>query len=106
MTTLDWYDIVRVGTASLALLAMWQMATLLRRRKRDGDFERLDINVAVPNFKDYVWIIYAVLFTQIVGALENLFTNTDFRAGSFLSFLIALVAVKATRDPKKKFPQL
>lgn len=95
MADLQIYDYMRLLTAILACAAAYRLG----RRVKAG------YKSYSTRLSEWVWIIFAVLFTQFTGALENVIRNTEWRYGSLLSFFIAAAAVRASRDggPLQRF---
>lgn len=87
MNDLQWYDGMRLLTAVLAVVSAYRLA----HRVKD------DHPTYSRRLAEFVWVIFAVLLMQFVGALENVFHNTEYRYGGLLSFLIVLVLLRATR---------
>jgi hypothetical protein len=92
---LQFYDYMRLATALLALIAAYRLSKLVRK-----DYKTYSRKLA-----EWIWFIFAVLFTQFIAALENVGANTTYRYGALLSFFIAASAVRAARDdgPLQKF---
>lgn len=88
---MQWYDYMRLATALLAAIAAYRL----------GRRVLVDYKTYSSRLSEYIWIIFAVLFTQFTGAIENMLKGTDYRYGSLLSFMIALAAVRATRKSNK-----
>ena len=96
MQDLQIYDYMRLLIALLACVAAYRLG----RRVKDG------YKTYSTRLGEWVWILFAVLFTQFTGAIENVAKDTEWRYGSLLSFFIAAAAVRASRPggPLQRFP--
>lgn len=87
----QWYDYVRLVTAVAALAAMFRLSRLIRNQSHHGQ-------TYSTRLRDFLWLTYAFLFTQIAGALSAVLIDAPLNYGSLLSLTIALVAIHATRE--------
>lgn len=85
---MQWYDYLRIVTAVLAVIAAYRLARLAKS----------DHNTYSQRLGEWVWIQFAVFFTLFAGSAEAILQMNGWRYGALLSFLIALAAVRATRE--------
>ena len=97
MQDLQFYDWMRIATAIFAALAAYRLSHRVRAGHKSYS----------TRLKEWVWIIFAILFVQALGAIENVLQDTDYRVGSMLSFFISLAAFRAARKggPLQRIPQ-
>lgn len=84
---LQWYDFMRLGTATLATIAFYRLLKLVM----------VDHPGYTTRLKEWAWVIFAVVFTLFTSPIEAVLNNTDYRYGALLSFLIAAAIVRAAR---------
>jgi NO-binding membrane sensor protein with MHYT domain len=87
-TDLQNYDYMRLLTAVLAVFAAYRLAKLVRK----------DYQTYTTRLAEWVWFIFAVLFTTFVAMIEAVGKNGEYRYGSMLSFLIVCAALRASRS--------
>lgn len=90
LESLQWYDYMRLATAVLTVWIAWRLAMVTRHRTSLGQ-------TYSSRLKDFLWMFYAYLFTQHIGAIETTLQDAPYRWGAVLSFIICLVAIRATR---------
>lgn len=90
MNHLQWYDWFRLATAAIAFWSMFRFTQVIRHRRAQGQSYS-------TRLIDFVWLIFAYMFTQMLGGLESVLINGPYKYTIFLSFLTALVAFRATR---------
>ena len=90
MDNLQWYDGLRAFTAFFCLWSAWRLTKLVRK----------DHQTYTARLIDYIWCVYATLFTFFIAAVEAILTNSGYRYTTLLTFLILCVAVRATRDDR------
>lgn len=87
MDSVQWYDYFRLATSAIDIWAMWRLAYVIRHRSQTYS----------TRLKDFLWLIFAYLFTQSLAALETVAANGPYKYSIFLSLFTACVAVRATR---------
>lgn len=86
--TFQWYDFVRMTTASFAILAMWRLAKLVRVRPEP-------LRSYSSRYKDFLWLFNVYLFVQCAGALEAVVSDTPYRYTILLSCAASIVSLRA-----------
>ena len=87
MNDLQWYDVMRLLTAALALVVVYRLG-----HRVNEDHKTYSVRL-----REYVWVIGAVLLVQFTGALEQTLHDTGYRYSGLLSFFIVLALLRATR---------
>lgn len=93
--TFQWYDFVRMTTASFAILSMWRLAKLVRVRPEA-------LSSYSSRYKDFLWLFNVYLFVQCVGALEAAMSDTPYRYTILLSCAASIVSLRAVCRPKDR----
>ncbi len=97
---MQWFDYLRLVTAfvsAIGLYRIWKMIRVPERRK--GYTSRL---------KDIIWFVAASLVLFVVGSLEAIADDAPYGQRLWLSLLVALVGIRATRwsdEPLQTLPQ-
>lgn len=84
---MQWYDYFRLLIAALALVALYRLVGLYRLR---GDGWS-------PRLKDIAWVFFGYLFLTVVGMLEQILQDVQWGSRMILTFLVTLLAIRATR---------
>lgn len=90
MNHLQWYDFVRLFTALLSVIAAYRLGQIVRHRLLSG-------HTYSDRMRDFLWLIFAYLFLQFTGTIESVQKDSPWKYTTFLGFMIALVAIRATR---------
>lgn len=86
--TLQWYDLVRVATATLSFASLYILTRrLLTDNKRKSP----------EPVRNYFYAVLAFLLVSFVGATEAVLTDRPISSTLFFSLLAVLFAFKAVR---------
>lgn len=83
---MQWYDYLRLVTAALALAALYRSGKQVA--KNGGSYTRKQ--------RELWWVYNGFLFLLFEGMLEQIALNVVWGPRTILSFLFALVALRAT----------
>lgn len=87
MYDLQWYDYLRLVIATCALIALYRLGYLYKLR---GDGWS-------PRLRDIAWVFAGYLFITIAGMLEQVADDIPWGYRTILTFVISIVAIRATR---------
>lgn len=95
MNDLQWYDIMRMLTALFLIGSSYRLMKIAHRDYQKG-------KTYSQQLKEFVWLVFGFFFVLILGALEALAKNADYRYTALLSFTLSLAALRATRYTEEK----
>lgn len=93
--SVQWYDYFRFATALAGLIGLWFVAHGIRNTKQ---YLVCTEPKCETRLRDVLWLLGAYLFTQAVAALETVAVDGSYKYSIFLSFGIALFAVRIVRS--------
>ena len=91
---LEWYDYMRLASALLAVIGMYRLGRMFLHRRRQ---EAAGLKFDESRIGDFFWVISASLLTIVIGSLEQTIGDAPYRSAAILTFMITLVALRATR---------
>ena len=87
MDHMQWYDYMRVTTATLSVIAGFRLTRLVARTEDDMTNRMLE----------FLYLIYALFFMIFMGSLELMLNDVGYSYTAVVSLIIMLVAIRATR---------
>lgn len=88
MNSLQWYDFVRLLVVVLSIWAMYRLGRLCVRHHQRYS----------PRLKDFLYLVFALMVQMTMGTIENLIKDGPARYTTLLTLVIALVAIRATKN--------
>lgn len=83
---LQWYDFLRMLTATIALASLYLLARTSRVRWR----------LYTRRIRELSWVLQGWLVLAIEGSIEQIITDVPFGSRNMLSFIIVCVCFRAT----------